>query len=81
MQRTSVLAQAGGLHMPAEQRPAVAQGMPLSSQPFWLALQIWGCAPLQRRSIGLHVGAVHVPVAATQSAAVVHGMPMSIQFV
>ena len=34
---------------------------------------------MQRRWFGEHVGAVHVPVAATQSAAVAHAVPIEFQ--
>ena len=80
MQTISPTAQAGGEHMPPEQSCIVAHGSPLLSQPLRSALQICGWAPAHCRWFKVHVGAVHVPVEALQSAAVAQGpVPMLFQ--
>ena len=76
MQRVCPALQVAALHVPvaALQRAGVAHAVPVLVQPFWLALQVCGCAPLQRVWPGVHVGAMHAPF--THKAAVAQAAPL-----
>ena len=68
------------MHAPvvALQRAAVAQALPVLSQPFRFALQVCGWFERQRTSPTAHVGVSQRFIAASQSAAVAQVVGVSV---